>query len=76
MVNKRNQGEKISKEMSVYLRVLHQEGNVSCMEIKRRFPQYALRSIYRHCKKRPLTQQPTDLRKKKQREAKENDGSR
>lgn len=43
--------KKIDTRMSLYIKVLHQEGGVSCKEIKKRFPQYALRSIYRHSKK-------------------------
>jgi len=50
--------------MSLYMRYLHQEGNVSCQEIKRRYPQYALRSIYRHARKNIPIAMPVDGRKK------------
>ena len=51
MRNNNRKTEKIPKETSLYFRVLHQEGKISFAEIKRRYPQYALRSIHRHCKK-------------------------
>ena len=52
----------IDQRMSMYIRVLHQEGKVSCGEIKRRFPCFALRSIYRHAKK-DTSSEAVDLRK-------------
>lgn len=54
---------KITEQASVYLKFLHQEGNVSCSELKRRYPQYALRSIYRHAKGNIVTTQKIDKRK-------------
>lgn len=61
---KHNKNIKISNEMSIYLRFLHHEKNMSCMQIKQRFPKYALRSIHRHCKKLlPVDQPVVDKRK-------------
>ena len=50
---------KVTNEMSLYLRFLHQEGHVS----KQRYPNYALRSIYRHAKKIVTAEMPVDRRK-------------
>ena len=38
--------------MSLYLRFLHQEDHISCKELKQRYRNYGLRSIYRHAKKK------------------------
>ena len=54
---------KITNKMSLYLRFLHQEGHVSCKELKQRYPNYALRSIYRHAKKKITVKMPVDGRK-------------
>ena len=53
---------KIDPKTSVYIKFLHQEQGVSCKDIKKRFPKYALRSIYRHAKK-PLSSDGVDHRK-------------
>ena len=39
---------KIDRNLSIYLKYLHQEGNISKAELARRYPEYAQRSIYRH----------------------------
>lgn len=41
---------KIDHRVSIYMRVLHQEANVSIKELQKRFPHHSLRSIYRHAK--------------------------
>ena len=53
---------KITNEMSLYLRFLHQDGHVSCKESKQRYPNYALRSIYQHAKKIVTVEMPVDRR--------------
>ena len=53
---------KITNEMSLYLRFLHQEGSVSVKELCRRYPKYAVRSIYRHAKKKISIKMPVDGR--------------
>ena len=58
--NKKQQ--KVSTRASMYMRFLHQEAGVTVKEIKRRFPQYKVRSIYRHAKSKQ-TLDPTDQRK-------------
>ena len=52
---------KIGLTMSIYLRMLHQENNVSKAELARRYPQFAARSVYRHAGK-PIEDQ-VDKRK-------------
>ena len=49
-----NKTEEINVRMSLYLRFLHQEGEVSIKELKWRYPQFAIISIYRHSKKKFL----------------------
>ena len=63
MASKQNKTAKISHQMSLYLRFLHQEGKISCKELKCRYPNYALRSIYRHAKKKIPLNMPVDGRK-------------
>ena len=63
MNNKQNQSVKISNEMSLYLRYLHQEGSVSCKELKEHYPMFASRSIYRHARKKFTATIPVDGRK-------------
>ena len=63
MASKQNETLKITNEMSLYLRFLHQEGNITCKELSRRYPQYAVRSIYRHAKKEISVKMPIDGRK-------------
>ena len=54
MAIKQNETLKITNEMSLYLRYLHQKGNITCKVLSRHYPQYAVRSIYRHAKKKSL----------------------
>ena len=63
MNNKQNQSVKISNEMSLYLRYLHQERSVSCKELKERYPMFGSRSIYRHARKKVTATIPVDGRK-------------
>ena len=53
---------KISNNMSIYLRCLHQECKIKCSELIKRYPQYAPQSIYRHVKK-PIDSPVHDRRK-------------
>ena len=52
MVSQQNETLKITNEVSLYLRFLHQEGNIICKELSRRYSQYAVPSIYRHVKEK------------------------
>ena len=63
MANKQNKTQKITNEMSLYLRFLHQEGNTSCRALSYRYSQFARRSIYRHAKKEISVNMPVDGRK-------------
>ena len=45
MASKQTETLKITSEMSLYLRFLHQEGNITVKELSRLYPQYAVRSI-------------------------------
>ena len=63
MASKQNETLKITNEMSLYLRFLHQEGNITCKELLRRYPQYAVRSIYRYAKKEIFVKIPIHDRK-------------
>ena len=54
---------KIDATFSIYLRYLHQEGNVSKVELVRRYPDYAPRSIYRHASKAVVEENIDDQRK-------------
>ena len=63
MASKQNEILKITNEMSLYLKFLHQEGNIICKELLRRYSQYAVRSIYRHAKKEISVKMPIDVRK-------------
>ena len=54
MAIKQNETLKITNEMSLYLRYLHQKGNITCKLLSRHYSQYAVRSIYRHVKKKSL----------------------
>ena len=51
MASKQNKTLKITNEMSLYLRFLHQEGNITCKELSRRYHQYAVPNVYRYAKK-------------------------
>ena len=42
---------KIPQQTPVYMRYLHQNGGMKICDIVKRYPQFAERSIYRHCKK-------------------------
>ena len=58
--------KKIPKDVSIYLRYLHQHGGVTGKELLNRFPQYARRSVYRHASL-PVGQDAGDKRKKRPR---------
>ena len=62
MASKQNETLKITNEMSLYFRFLHQEGNITCKELSRRYPQYAVRSVY-HLAKKISVKIPIDGRK-------------
>ena len=47
MVNKRT-NERVSKEISTYLKFLHKEQGVSVRQLARRYPQFGLTTIWRH----------------------------
>ena len=47
MVNKKSE-ERISKDLSTYLKYMHQEGNVGIRELWRIYPTYSLKTIHRH----------------------------
>jgi hypothetical protein len=53
LVQKQNKTtkRKIDMRAHLYMRALHQEANLTIKQIHSRFPQYALRSIYRHAKR-------------------------
>ena len=40
----------ISKELSIYLRFLHQENGVSIKELRKRYPYLSQATLYRHAK--------------------------
>ena len=42
---------KISQETTIYMGYLHQHGGMKISHIVKQYPQFAERSIYRHCKK-------------------------
>ena len=63
MAIKQNETLKITNEMSLYLRYLHQKGNITCKVLSRHYPQYPVRSIYRHAKKKISVKKPIDGRK-------------
>lgn len=48
--NDKKKRNKIDQRVSIYMRVLHQEANISIKKLHKRFPQHSLRSIYRHAK--------------------------
>lgn len=50
-IKKKTTKQKINNNLSLYLRMLHQENGVSKAELARRYPEYAKRSIYRHAGK-------------------------
>ena len=50
IASKQNETLKITNEISLHLRFSDQEGNITCKELSRRYPQYAVRSINRHAK--------------------------
>lgn len=69
MVNKRVR-ERITVELSAYLKYLHQDGGVGIRELWRRYPAYSLRTIHRHAtasvaSMRAAPSQSTRGRKKK-----------
>ncbi len=47
MVNKKSE-YRISKQLSLYLKFLHQEGNIGVRELWRRYPTFSLATIQRH----------------------------
>lgn len=49
-------------QVSLYMRLLHQENKVPICKIKERYPEYSRASIYRHCKKN-ITKKDIDGRK-------------
>ena len=51
MVNKRAT-LRVSPELSIYLRYLHQDQNVSIRSLSRRYPQFSLPTIWRHATKK------------------------
>ena len=63
MASKQNETLKITNEMSLYLRSLHQEGNITSKELSMCYSQYAVLSIYRHAKKEISVKMPIDGRK-------------
>lgn len=54
--------QKIPNEVSIYLRLLHQENGLKLADIARKYPQYATRSVYRHGKL-PVGEKAIDKRK-------------
>ena len=63
MASKQNETLKITNEMSLHLRFSDQEGNITCKELSRRYPQYAVRSINLHAKKEISVKMLIDGRK-------------
>ena len=47
MVNKKME-YRVSKQLSLYLKFVHQEGNVGVRELARRYPTFSLATIQRH----------------------------
>ena len=54
--------KKIPRDVSVYLRYLHQHGGLKGKELTDRFPDYSTRSIHRHARL-PIGEEPVDKRK-------------
>jgi transposase len=54
--------KKIPRDVSVYVRYLHQHGGVKGKELTDKFPEYSAHSIHRHAKL-AIGEDPTDKRK-------------
>lgn len=54
--------KKIPRDVSVYLRYLHQHGGLKGKELTEKFPEYSERSVHRHARL-PIGEDPEDKRK-------------
>ena len=63
IASKQNETLKITNEISLHLRFSDQEGNITCKELSRRYPQYAVRSINCHAKEEISVKMLIDGRK-------------
>lgn len=57
----------ISAEFRLYVRFLHQEKGVSVAELKKRYPEVSLRSLYRHAKSKKKINETKETNSKKKR---------